>query len=151
MFVTPGSLPPVEEDVDLNFTITANANIGDPAITSVSVTCSALGNINISIGNPSGLGGNTSITITGRYNDNFDKTITYEDKNKTVQTAARFKDITPEHNFVSEYLASGGGTVSAIYTVTVNSTPFTISQTINNTSFTPGQKYLVQYVAQGKY
>jgi hypothetical protein len=151
MFTTPGTLPAVEENVDLNFTITANTNIGDPAITSVSATCSALGNINISIGSPGGVSGNTVITITGRYNDNFDKTITYEDKNKTVQTASRFKDITPEYNFVSEYLASGGGTATATYTVTVNGTPFTIDQTINNTRFTPGQNYLVQYVAQGKY
>jgi len=151
MFVTPGSFSAVEEDVDLNLTITANTNIGDPAITSVTATCSALGNVVITVGSPSGANGNTIITVTGRYNDNFDKSITYEDSNKAVQTASRFKDITADYNFISEYLAANGGTVTATYTVTVNGTPYTVTQTINNTSYTPGQNYLVQYVAQGKY
>lgn len=151
MFVTPGSFSAVEEDIDLNLTITANTNIGDPAITSVTVTCSALGNVTITVGSPAGASGNTVINITGRYNDNFDKSITYEDSNGTVQAASRFKDVTPDYNFISEYLAANGGTVTATYTVTVNGTPFTVTQPINNTSYTPGQKYLVQYVAQGKY
>ena len=151
MFVTPSTFPAVEEDVDLNLTFTANTNIGDPAITSVTATCSALGNVTIVVGAPSGIDGNTTITVTGRYNDNFDKSITYEDGSKAVQSASRFKDVEPGYNFVSEYLASSGGTTVATYTVTVNGTPFTVTQNINNTSFTPGQKYLVQYVAQGKY
>jgi hypothetical protein len=151
MFVTPSTLPAVGEDVDLDLTFNVNTNIGDPAITSVSATCSALGNVAIVVGAPVGIDGNTTITVSGRYNDNFDKSITYEDGNKAVQSASRFKDIAPGYNFVSEYVAASGGTVTATYTVIVNGTPFTITQTINNTSFTPGQKYLVQYVAQGKY
>ena len=151
MFITPNTLTAVEEDVNVNFTITANANLGDPPITSVSATCSALGDINISVGAPSGIDGNTVITVTGKYNDNFDKSIKYEDGNKTVQTVSRFKDITANYNFITEYLGSSGGTAIATYTVVVNGTAFTLDQTINNTSFTPGQNYLVQYVAQGKY
>jgi hypothetical protein len=151
MFITPGTLSAVQEDVDLNFVITANTNIGDPAITSVSATCSAFGNVTINVGSPSGANGNTVITVTGRYNDNFDKSIAYEDGDKNAQTVPRFKDIKSGYNFISNYTAAAGGTAVATYTVTVNGTPFTVTQTINNTSFTPGQKYLVQYVAQGKY
>lgn len=151
MFVTPGSFDAVEEDVDLNLTITANTNMGDPPIATVTATCSASGNVTIDVGAPSGVNGNTVITVTGRYNDNFDKSITYEDTNKAVQTVNRFRDVTDDYNFISEYIAANGGTVTATYTVTVNGTPFTVTQTINNTSYTPGQKYLVQYVAQGKY
>lgn len=151
MFITPGTLPAVEENVDLDIIITANTNIGDPTITSVSATCSAQGNIIITVGNPSGINGNSVITVTGRYNDNFDKAITYEDENKLVKNASRFKDITPNYNFISNYTASGGGTATAVYTITINGTSYTLNQTINNTSFTPGQEFLVRYVAQGKY
>ena len=140
-----------QEDVDLNLIITANTNIGDPAITSVTATCDAQGNIVISIGNPQGANGNTVISITGRYNDNFDKSITYEAANSVVQSVTRFKNIEPGYNFVSEYLAAGGGTTIATYTVTINGTPFTVTQPINNSSYTPGKNLLVQAVAQGKY
>lgn len=151
MYITPTTLTAVQEDVDLNIVITANTNIGDPAITSVSATCSASGNVTINVGSPGSGSGNTVITVTGRYNDNFDKSIAYEDGSKNAKTASRFKDIESGYNFISNYTAAGGGTAVATYTVTVNGTPFTVTQTINNTSYTPGQKYLVQYVAQGKY
>ena len=151
MFLSPSVFPATEEDVDLNLTFTANTNIGDPAITSVTANCSALGNITITVGAPSGPNGNTTITVTGKYNDNFDKTITYEDGSKVVKTVSRFKDIESGYNFISEYLAANGGTVTATYTVTINGSSYTATQIINNTSYTPGQNYLVQYVAQGKY
>lgn len=151
MFVTPATFPAVEEDVDLNLTITANTNIGDPAITSVTATCNALGSLVITIGAPSGINGNTIITVTGKYNDNFDKAITYETSDSVVQNVTRFRDLESGYNFVSEYLAAGGGSATATYTVTINGSAFTVTQAINNTSYTPGKNLLVQAVAQGKY
>lgn len=151
MFVSPSSFAAVQEDVNLNLTFTANTNIGDPAITSVSAICDALGSLVITVGPPTGPNGNTIITVTGKYNDNFNKSITYEAGNSVVQNVTRFRDITSGYNFVSEYLAAGGGTTVATYTVTINGSPFTVTQTINNTSYTPGKNLLVQAVAQGKY
>jgi len=145
------SLTAIAEDVDINATFTANANTG--IITSVVASLDAAinGNVVITVGAPDAVNGNTVITIAGRYNDNFDKTITYEDGAKVVQTVSKFKDVTAGYNFITEYQAAAGGTKTATYTVTIDGTPFTVDQTINNNSYTPGQNYLVQYVAQGKY
>ena len=151
MFVSPTTFTAVQEDIDLNLTITANTNVGDPAITSVTATCDALGNLIITVGSPIGVNGNTVITVTGRYNDNFDKALTYEAGNGVVLSASRFRDLDPGYNFVSEYLAAGGGTSTATYTVTINGAPFTVTQPINNSSYTPGKNLLVQAVSQGKY
>lgn len=150
-YLSIDELPAVGEDVDINITFTANANTGVISSVVASLDEAINGNIVITVGTPSGANGNTVISISGRYNDNFDKTITYEDGNKAVQTTTRFKNITPGYNFISEYLAASGGTVTATYSINIDGTPITLDQTINNTSYTPGQNYLVQYVAQGKY
>jgi hypothetical protein len=56
-----------------------------------------------------------------------------------------------DNHYTAMPAAAGGGTSTATYTVTVDGTPFTVTQAINNSSYTPGQNYLIQYVAQGKY
>jgi hypothetical protein len=151
--LSPASLSAIQEDVDLSQVISVVRTVpsSDPVISSVTITKgnNTYGNIVIAVGN---LGGNVDLTFSGRYNDNFDKSITYEDANKVVQSATRFKDITQGYNFIVEYLASTATSITANYTVTVNgSITLPLTQTINNTTYTPGQKYLVQFVQQGKY
>jgi hypothetical protein len=149
------TLPATQENTDIAQTITVGRLLvpPDPAISSVVVNKGAntAGNIVITVGNPELITGNVDITFSGRYNDNFTKTITYEDGNKQVQTVTKFADIEPGYNFVSEYLAGSSGTLTASYSVVVNGSEIgTVTQVINN-NYTPGKDFLIQFVAQGKY
>ena len=150
------TLTAVTENADISETITVGRVLlpmPDPAISSVVVTKGAntAGNIEIAVSAPSLIFGNVTITFTGRYNDNFSKTITYEDGDKAVQTVTKFQDIEPGYNFISEYLAPSGGSITADYSVVVNGEELgPVTQVINN-NYTPGKDFLVQFVAQGKY
>ena len=150
-YISVESLPDIAEDVDIDVTFSANANTGVISSVTASLDTAITGNVVVTVGTPSGTNGNTVITISGRYNDNFDKTITYENGEYVTNVVARWKDVESGYNFITEYVAAGGGTSTATYTVTVDGTPFTVTQAINNSSYTPGQNYLIQYVAQGKY
>lgn len=153
--LSPATLPAIEENVDIAQTITVGRALIslDPLISSVVVTKGAntAGNVVVTVGDPEFLTGNVTITFSGRYNDNFTQTITYEDGDKQVKTVAKFTDIEPGYNFVSEYLASSLSTLTASYSVVVNGAELgPVTQVINN-NYTVGKDYLVQYVAQGKY
>jgi hypothetical protein len=147
--LSPSSLPSTDEDIALNQTveITTTGFGGDP-VTSLEVTHSSIeGTISVSTDVDS-----SSFTITGKYNDNFDKTITYQDSEGATKTANRWKNLDPGYNLVQEYTPSGGGSVSCTYTVVVNgSTTLTITQSVTNSSYTPGKNNLVTAVAGGKY
>lgn len=148
------SLTAIEENTEISQTITVGRLLlpPDPFISSVVVTKGAntAGNVVVTVSDPALITGNVTITFSGRYNDNFTKTITYEDGNKQVKTVTKFADIESGYNFVSEYLA-GSGTLTASYSVVVNGVELgPVTQVINN-NYTPGKDYLVQYVAQGKY
>jgi len=149
------TLPAIDENVEIAEIITISRTLipPDPEITSVVVTKGANteGNVVITVGEPDLISGNVSLTFSGRYNDNFTNSITYEDGNQQVQTVGKFADITAGFNFVSEYLADGTGSVTASYSVVVNGSELgPVTQLINN-NYTPGKDNLVAYVAQGKY
>ena len=149
------SLTAIEENTEISQTIIVGRLLlpPDPVISSVVVTKGAntAGNVVVTVSDPALITGNVTITFSGRYNDNFTKTITYEDGNKQVQTVTKFADIEPGYNFISEYLASGTSSLTASYSVVVNGSELgPVTQVINN-NYTPGKEYLVQYVAQGKY
>ena len=149
------TLPAIQENTEIAQTITVGRLLipPDPMISSVVVTKGAntQGNVVVIVSSPEFLTGNVTITFTGRYNDNFSKTITYEDGNKQVKTVTKFTDIEPGYNFVSEYLSTGSSTLTASYSVLVNGTEVgPVTQVINN-NYTIGKDYLIQYVAQGKY
>lgn len=149
------ALAAIEENVDIAQTITVGRVLipPDPLISSVVVTKGAntAGNVVVTVGNPEFLTGNVTITFSGRYNDNFTKAITYEAGDKQVKTVAKFTDIEPGYNFVSEYLSTGPSTLTASYSVLVNGAELgPVTQVINN-NYTVGKDYLIQYVAQGKY
>lgn len=149
------TLTAIEENVDIAQTITVGRLLvpPDPLISSVVVTKGAntAGNVVVTVGSPEFVTGNVTITFSGRYNDNFTKAITYEDGDKQVKTVAKFTDIEPGYNFVSEYLSVGPSTLTASYSVLVNGAELgPVTQVINN-NYTIGKDYLIQYVAQGKY
>lgn len=149
------TLPAIEENTEIAQTITVGRVLipPDPLISSVVVTKGAntSGNVVVTVSSPEFLTGNVTITFTGRYNDNFTKAITYEDGDKQVKTVAKFTDIEPGYNFVSEYLSVGPSTLTASYSVLVNGAELgPVTQVINN-NYTIGKDYLIQYVAQGKY
>jgi len=148
-YLFPAALPGILEDVVFNETVEIKSNLGDPLITSIEVTKSA--GIESTLTVTTNIAANT-FTITGKYNDNFDKSIVYEDSEYVTDTAARWKDVRAGYNFITKYTPSSGGSVTCNYTVTINGvTSLLLPQVINNTSYTPGQNYLIQYVAQGKY
>lgn len=149
------TLSAIEENTEIAQTITVGRLLvpPDPAISSVVVTKGAntAGNVVVTVSDPALITGNVTITFSGQYYDNFTKTITYEDGNKQVKTVAKFTDIEPGYNFVSEYLASSLSTLTASYSVLVNGVELgPVTQVINN-NYTPGKNSLVQFVAQGKY
>ena len=149
------TLPAIEENIDNAQNITVGRLLlpPDPNISSVVVTKGAntAGNVVVTVGSPELITGNVTITFSGRYNDNFTKTITYEAGDKQVKTVTKFSDIESGYNFVSEYLASGTGTLTASYSVVVNGVEIgPVTQVINN-NYTPGKESLIQFVAQGKY
>lgn len=151
------TLPAIIENVDIAQTVVVGRSLisipPDPAISSVVVVKGAntSGNVVVTVGEPELISGNVTITFSGRYNDNFIKTITYEDGEKAVQTVTKFTDIVPGYNFISEYLAPTAGSITASYSVVVNGAELgPVTQVINN-NYTPGKEFLIQYVAQGKY
>ena len=149
------TLPAINENVDIAQTITISRSLlpPDPEIANVVITKGANteGNVVVTVGTPDFITGNVVLTFSGRYNDNFTNTITYEDGEKQVQTVTRFADIESGYNFISEYLADISSSVTASYSVVVNGSELgPVTQVINN-NYTPGKDNLVQYVAQGKY
>jgi len=147
--LSPSSLPSTNEDIDLNQTVEITiTGIGGDTVESISVTHTAIeGTISVSTDVDS-----SSFTITGKYNDNFDKTITYQDSEGATKTATRWKNLESGYNLVQEYTPSSGGSVLCTYTVLVNgSTTLTITQSVTNSSYTPGKNNLVTAVAGGKY
>jgi hypothetical protein len=150
--VTPSNLTSTTEFANINTSfVVSYTGMGVGTINSLEVTPDPLinGNIIVSIGSL----GSSSVTVNlyGMYNDNFDKTITYEDNAGNSQTASRWANVTPNYNLVYEYTPASGGSVTAAYEILVNGADnLTVQQTINNSSYTPGANYLKEYVAGGR-
>lgn len=147
--LTPSSLPSSNEGIAVNQTVEiTTSGFGGGAVESISVTHTAVeGTISVAtdVGVP-------SFTITGKYNDNFDKNITYEDSDGVTKTATRWKNLPAVYNFIQNFTPSTGGSVPCIFTVVVNgTTTLTISQTVTNNGYTGGKEGLVAAVAKGKY
>jgi hypothetical protein len=147
--LTPSSLPSSNEGIAVNQTVEiTSGGFGGGAVESITVTRSSIeGTISVS----TDVGG-SSFTITGKYNDNFDKSITYQDSNGVTKTATRWKNIPTEYNFIQNFTPSTGGSVPCTYTVVINgTTTLTITQTVTNNGYSGGKEGLVTAVAGGKY
>lgn len=149
--VSPSLLPASTEFANVNTSFTITAGMGDDNITSLTVTPDSTinGNIVVAVGT---LGGSSvTVNLYGMYNDNFDKTIVYEDGSGNTKTVSRWANVTSGYNLVTNYTPAGGGSKTATYNILVNGTSTsTVTQTINNSSYTPGANYLKQFVAGGK-
>ena len=147
--LTPSSLPSSNEGIAVNQTVEiTSGGFGGGAVESITVTRSSIeGTISVS----TDVGG-SSFTITGKYNDNFDKSITYQDSNGVTKTATRWKNLEPGYNFIQNFTPSTGGSVPCTYTVVKNgTTTLTITQTVTNNGYSGGKEGLVAAVAGGKY
>lgn len=147
--LTPSSLPSSNEGINVNQTVEiTSSGFGGGAVESIAVTHSSIeGTIAVTtdVGGP-------SFTITGKYNDNFDKSITYENGSGVTKTATRWKNLEPGYNFIQRFTPSTGGSVPCVFTVVVNgTTTLTITQTVTNAGYSGGKEGLVTAVAGGKY
>jgi len=146
--LSTNTLTQILEATDFSRTVTINSAALDPPITSITVT--KVGEIN---GNIVITTGASSFTISGQYNNNFTKTVTYQDKNKesvTVTSKTAFSALPADYFMIVEYLASLTTTFTASFTVAVNGSYIdTVTQQVNN-NYTPGKDSLIAAVAGGK-
>ena len=147
--LTPSSLPSSNEGIAVNQTVEiTTSGFGGGTVESISVTHTAIeGTISVATDV-----GSSSFTITGKYNDNFDKSITYQDSDSATKTATRWKNLEPGYNLIEKFTPTTGGSVPCTYTVVVNgTTTLTITQTVTNAGYSGGKEGLVVAVAGGKY
>jgi hypothetical protein len=147
--LTPSSLPSSNEGIAVNQTVEiTTSGFGGGTVESLTVTRSSIeGTIAVAtdVSGP-------SFTITGKYNDNFDKSITYQDSNGATKTATRWKNLEPGYNLIEKFTPSTGGSVPCTYTVVINgTTTLTIVQTVTNSGYSGGKEGLVTAVAGAKY
>lgn len=151
--LSPATLTATTEKTQLNQTVTVTPGGLDGPVTSIAVTKGAntTGNINVAVST-------SSFTITGQYDDNWDKTITYEQFIQSgdtyanvIVTATKWANVSANLNFVSNYTAATTpSSRTATYYVLVNGTSnISLTQSINN-SYTAGAMSLVEFVAKGK-
>ena len=145
--LSPTTLALIAEDTDFARTVTIATAPADPLINSIIVTLgdNTAGNILVTTDTVA-----NTIVISGRYNDNFVKTVNYLDAEKqpqTITSKTAFAELPVGYLLVNEYLASTVTSATATYAVTVNGANLgVVTQQINN-NYTPGQTALIAAVA----